>query len=95
MIKHIYLIKLKDRRQASMVAEKLMTLKEHVPELYDLEVGIDFKGADTSYDVAECCTFLNEDDFIRFGTNPYHEHIRQFLKTVQQSIAKVDYTTAE
>lgn len=93
MIKHLYLIKLQDHTQASIVAEKLKTLKEHVPELYALEIGIDFKGDANSYDIAECCTFLTKEDFLAFGANAYHESIRQYLKSVQAATAKVDFET--
>lgn len=93
MIRHVYLIKLKDRSQAGIVAKKLRTLKEHVPEIYELDVGIDFKGADNSYDIVEYCTFKTKEDFEAFGVNTYHAGIREYLKTVQESTAKVDVVT--
>lgn len=93
MVKHIYLIKLKNRSDAPEVAEKLRTLKQEVPEIYELEIGVDFKGADNSYDLVEYCTFRSMEDFRRFGANAYHEGIRQYLKTVQLETAKVDIMT--
>ena len=95
MIRHIYLIKLKDRDNAHEVAERLRTLKDHVSELYELQIGIDFKGADNSYDLVEYCTFKTMEDFRRFGENTYHEGIRQYLKTVQTATAKVDIITED
>ena len=95
MIKHIYLIKLKNRADAPEVAERLQTLKREIPEIASLEIGIDFKGAENSYDLVECVSFRTEADFRRFGENAYHEGIRRYLKTVQLATAKVDFLSAQ
>ena len=49
MIKHIYLYKLRDKSQAGEIAAKLMTMKDHIPSVYDVETGIDFVGAGSSF----------------------------------------------
>ena len=95
MIKHIYLIKLKNRTDAPAVAERLRTLKREIPEIASLEIGIDFRGAENSYDLVECVSFRTEEDFRRFGENAYHEEIRRYLKTVQLATAKVDFSSVE
>lgn len=91
MIRHIYLFKLKDKAKLQEAADMMMTLKEHVPYMTDIEVGIDFKGADNSYELCELCTFENREDFERFGTDPYHGKIREYMDGVREIGIKIDY----
>lgn len=91
MIKHIYLYKIKDPSKKEEVVAKLMSLKNHVPEIFELEVGMDFKGADNSYEICEYVTFRTMQDFLAFGKNEYHESIRQYMSSVQKSSVKIDY----
>ncbi|MCD8105294.1 MAG: Dabb family protein [Lachnospiraceae bacterium] len=56
-----------------------------------MEVGCDFKHAGNSFDLAEICEFETMEDFIRFGKEPYHEEIRQFMSSVSDRGCKIDY----
>ncbi len=91
LIRHIYLFTLKDKSKAKEIAAKIMTMKECVPYLKHIEVGVDFKGAENSFDLAEVCTFDTMEDFIRFGTDPYHGEIRSYMETVRETGIKIDY----
>ena len=90
MIKHIYLLQLKDRMMADEVMEKLLTLKEKIPYMLDMEVGMDFKGDKNSADIIEVCCFKNREDFLAFGADPYHAEIRNYINGVASGI-KIDY----
>lgn len=91
MIKHIYLFKLKDKSRLQEAADRIMTLKEKIPYMVDCEVGIDFKGAENSYDLCEICVFRNREDFLRFGDDPYHGEIRTYMDSVRESGIKIDF----
>lgn len=91
MIRHVYLIQLKDRAMAGEVAEKLRTLQDNVPSVERVEVGIDFRGAGNSYDLMQMCEFKNRSDFEAFCTDAYHEQIRRYMATVTKASWKVDY----
>lgn len=91
MIKHVYLYRLLPKVNRPEVAEKLKTLKAHIPEIHDMEVALDFKHAYNSYDLIESCSFLTMEDFLAFGKNEYHESIRQYMATVQECGVKIDY----
>lgn len=94
MIKHIYLFKLKENVSPDEVAEKLMTLKDHVPEIREIEIGKDFKGASNSYDLCEYITFDSMEDYEAFGKNEYHDSIRKYMSKMQEIGVKIDYITA-
>ena len=91
MIRHVYLIRLKDRSRAQECAEKIRSLRQHIPELHRVEVGLDFVGAPVSYDLIEICEFLTQHDFEVFTDHPYHAEIRKYIAAVKQDAVKVDY----
>lgn len=91
MIKHIYLYKLKDKAQAEEIAAALMTMKERIPSVYDVETGIDFVGAGSSFDLMELVVCRDMADFRAFCTDPYHDKIRAYMKDKFTEGYKVDY----
>lgn len=95
MIRHVYLIRMKDRSRAQECAEKIRSLRQHIPELHRVEVGLDFVGAPASYDLIEICEFLTQHDFEVFTDHPYHAEIRKYIAAVKQDAVKVDYLVPE
>lgn len=91
MIKHVYLIKLKDFSRADEAVKTLATLKDNIPEIHRMELGKDFIRAGVSYDIIEVCEFLSEEDFEIFTNHPYHDEIRKYISSVKEDAVKVDY----
>lgn len=91
MIKHVYLYKLREDVSKQAVADKLMTLREHIPCISHMEVGFNFKPAENACDLIECCEFQTLEDFHSFSADAYHEEIRQYMKTVVACGVKIDY----
>lgn len=94
MIKHVYLYRLKDKAQASEIAQKLLSLK-NIPEVKDVEVGIDFVSTAKSFDLAEIVSFRNRIDFEAFCKNDYHNDIRSYMADKYTEGYKVDFITGE
>ena len=91
MIRHIYLIKLKEDADVQAAIDKMMSLKEHIPYMKAIECGVDFKGDSNSWEVCEMCTFENREDFVKFGADPYHAEVRKYMANVIEEGAKIDY----
>jgi len=91
MIKHVYLYKLKADAHPDEVVQKLLTLRERIPQMAHMEVGLNFKPAANAYDLIESCEFRTMEDFRIFGADAYHEEIRQYMKTVVEHGVKIDY----
>jgi hypothetical protein len=91
MIRHIYLIKLKEGADVQAAIGKMMSLKEHIPYMKAMECGVDFKGDSNSWEVCEMCTFENREDFVKFGADPYHAEVRKYMANVIEEGAKIDY----
>jgi hypothetical protein len=92
VFRHVYLYKLKPDVDPVQVKQKLMTLCA-LPSVYHMEVGLDFKHAQNSYDLIEDCFFKTQEDFLEFEKDAYHETIRQYMAGVQQAGVKIDYET--
>ena len=91
MIRHVYLLKLKDKSKIPEISAKLLTLKEKIPYMLAMEVGTDFKGDSNSWDMAEVCTFATMEDFKRFGADPYHAQIREYIGSLREDGVKIDF----
>lgn len=91
MIRHIYLFRLKDKNRAREAAEKMLTLREHIPYMTHMEVGFDFRGNSNSYELCELCEFASMEDFKRFTDDPYHAGIREYMNGLVDTGVKIDY----
>ena len=91
MIKHVYLYKLTDRALAREAADRLLTMADQIPSIHSVEVGIDFIGADASYDLFELVCCATQEDFHAFCIDPYHDEVRAYMKTIVEKSCKVDF----
>lgn len=98
MIKHIVLWKLKevaecgDRVQnARKMKHDLEALKTKIPQVRHIEVGINSIPSDASYDVALYSEFANVQDLELYQKHPEHLKVAEFVATVRERRAVVDY----
>jgi len=98
MIKHIVLWRLRDEaggRPKAENAERLKAaiegLRERVPGIRHLEVGVDFEGSAAAWDLALYSEFDTLEALDAYQVHPEHEKVRQFVAEVTQERAVVDY----
>ncbi len=93
MVKHIVFFKLKDKNPEveKELQEKLLSLKDHINLLKDIEVGINFKESERAYDLALVTVFENEEDLAAYATHPYHLDVLKYIKTVISDTKVVDF----
>ena len=92
MIKHIIMIKLKDRSEQAKneTKDKLLSMDGKVTMMRSFEVHLDFIGSERSYDVFLCCTLDDEQALEDYQNDPYHCEIKAYIKTVAESVIAVD-----
>lgn len=94
MIKHIVCFKLKDNREMekNKVKELLLSMKENMSTVIDIEVGCDFLASERSYDVILQVTLADKEALDVYQNDEYHVNtVKSYMhKTAQSSIA-VDY----
>jgi len=93
MVKHIVFFKLKNKSSEveNELKQRLMSLKEHIDIIRNIEVGINFKESDRAYDVALITAFENEGDLNTYATHPYHLEVIKYIKTVVSDTKVVDF----
>ncbi|MCM1113984.1 MAG: Dabb family protein [Clostridium sp.] len=95
MIKHIVCFKLKENSEemCTKTADILKSMKGNVPQLMDIEVGIDFLHSPRSYDIILQVTLENADKLNEYQNDPYHCNIvKKHMHAVMESSVAIDYT---
>jgi len=96
MITHIVLFKLKDRSMESLEKARniLMGMENKIPELKHIEVGIDINNSEISYDIALLTKFESLKDLKAYQNNPLHLEVAEYVFSVEESLAVVDYESS-
>jgi hypothetical protein len=98
MIRHIVMWQFRDEAEGVLRAEnlrqakeRLESLKERIPEIIDLEVGIDITRGTQSYDLALTTVFEDVEALARYQEHPDHVNVVGFLRKVHRGRTVVDY----
>jgi hypothetical protein len=99
MIKHIVMWKLKevaecgDRIQnARKMKHDLEALKGKIPQIKHIEVGVNSIPSEGAYDVVLYSEFASEQDLQAYQKHPEHLKVADYISTVRERRAVVDYT---
>ena len=93
MITHIVFFKFKDGHPENIAKarEMLLNLKGKIPQLLHLEVGVDVLHTERSYDLALVSKFNSLEDLQAYQIHPLHVEVAEYLATVREAVAAVDY----
>lgn len=92
MIKHIVCFKLKAGESAEKAAEILNSMKGKVPEIIDMEVGVDFLKSERSYDVILQVLLKDRAALDCYQNDAYHcSVVKEYMHKVRESSVAVDY----
>lgn len=93
MLRHIVFFKLANPTPEVLNETKdvLLSMKGKIPELLDIEVGIDVIRSERSYDVALTTTFESLETMNAYQVHPIHVEVGRYIASVRQSAVAVDY----
>jgi quinol monooxygenase YgiN len=98
MVKHIVVWKLKDdaeegskKDNALQVKRLLESLKNEIPGVINLEVGIDFSVTATSGDIVLYSEFADRAALEAYQAHPSHQNAAQLVRSVVSERRMVDY----
>jgi type II secretory pathway component PulM len=95
MLRHIVLWKMKEsvtkKKEMHQIKSLLEALKEKVPEIVELEVGIDITHDDASADIVLNSLFKNKEDLIQYQQHPEHVEVVKGLRVLTTEKRVVDY----
>ena len=98
MIRHIVMWNLhKNARgltradNARYLKQRLESLPASIPEIVDLEVGLNFNTSDAAADVVLHTTFHSVADLQKYQQHPDHQEVAQLLREIAGNRRVVDY----
>ena len=92
MIKHIVCFKSKEGTDVEKTKEILLSMKGKVPEIKDIEVGVDFLHSERSYDIILQITLENEAALNDYQNDEYHcSVVKKHMHAVRTGSIAVDY----
>lgn len=94
MIKHIVCFKLKDNSEEMLSKTKLvlMSMKDNVPTVKDIEVGVDFLHSPRSYDIFLAVTLESREALDEYQKDTYHvEVVKRHMHAVMESSVALDF----
>jgi hypothetical protein len=95
MVKHIVMWKIKDGFNKDeiyeQIKEKVLSLKEFIPEIKHIEVGRNITASINAYDVVLYSEFGSKEDLDTYLVHPEHVKVADFIKTVISDRKVVDY----
>ena len=85
--------KFKEDQHENMLVfkERLLALKGQIPEIRDMEVGININPSERSFDAVLVSTFDSMEALRSYSVNPLHVAVSDFCKTIRTQSASVDY----
>lgn len=94
MIKHIVCFKLSDNSEENCLktAEILSSMRGNVPQIIDMEVGVDFLHSQRSYDIILQVTLESPAALDEYQADPYHcGVVKKHMHAVMESSVAIDY----
>ena len=93
MIRHIVMWKFKEDQRENMLVfrDRLLALRDKIPEIREMEVGININPSERSFDAVLVSVFDSMDALKSYSVNPLHVAVSDFCKTIRTQSASVDY----
>jgi hypothetical protein len=98
MIKHIVMWKLaptaenkSKNENATTIKVMIEGLKQFIPQIHKIEVGINFNDSDTAYDVVLYSEFKTAADLEIYQEHPEHKKVAAFIGKVRTARVVADY----
>lgn len=91
MVKHIVFMKFNNFSEATIVKNQLLTLPAIIPQMKEMEVGIDFARSKRSFDLALTVVLNNTDDLNIYAKHPEHLKVLEYINSVKLDVVAVDY----
>ncbi|MDE7231224.1 MAG: Dabb family protein [Oscillospiraceae bacterium] len=93
MIRHIVMWKFKEDQHDNMLLfrERLLALRDRIPEIREMEVGININPSERSFDAVLVSSFDSLDALKSYSVNPLHVAVSDFCKTIRTQSVSVDY----
>ncbi len=92
MYRHIVCFGLKqcEKNKAEEAKQKLLSLAA-MPEVKNIEVGLDDKKSERSYEIALIADFDSKEDYEIYDKHELHQPVREFMHGIMEKAVSVDF----
>jgi antibiotic biosynthesis monooxygenase (ABM) superfamily enzyme len=80
-----------ERENMLIFREKLLALKDEIPQIRSAEVGIDISGSDRNFDAVLVADFDTLEDLQTYLENPKHKAVSALCRDIRLERTAVDY----
>lgn len=98
MIKHLVFWKFKPeangrsaRENAVLLREQLLALKQSIPQILEIDCGVDFNASPAAFDFGLHTAFASKEDLEIYQRHPEHLKIKELVGQITADRAVVDY----
>lgn len=94
MIKHVVVFKLKEATEenCTKAAEVLLSMRENIDYIHEIEVGTDFLKSPRSYDVYLSVVLENREMLDVYQKDPYHcDVVKAHMHAVTEKSVSIDF----
>lgn len=91
MCKHVVLFKMHEKHRMSELRELLLTMKDKVPQIQTIEVGLNFTIRENAYDVSLIIETLHPKAIGEYLLHPYHQEVVAKINVMCSNVCAVDY----
>ena len=98
MIRHIVMWKLEDEAGGATSAQNALAIKQQleelqaaIPQIRELEVGLNLQASDRAMDMVLITTFDGSADLATYRDHPRHQAVVAFIRAVVSETRVVDY----
>ncbi|NIQ03364.1 MAG: Dabb family protein [Nitrospinaceae bacterium] len=93
MVKHIVMFKLKEKSDDNLkkLVSALEGMRGKIDSLKHLEVGLDFKGSERSYDLVLTTHFENRQGLEAYSKHEVHQPVIELARALCSNTVVVDY----
>lgn len=91
MIKHIVLFKVNNKSKIEEAKEKILSLKNDIPQIIDIEVGSDINFDKTASDFGLITILKDKKDLEIYASHPKHLEVIKFIKTIATERKAIDW----
>jgi len=95
MIKHIVLFKVNNKEKIEEAKKRILSLKEKIPEIIDIEVFTDIGFDKTASDFGLITTLKDKDSLKIYAEDKEHLKVIEFIKTIAIERRAIDYEIKE
>jgi len=91
VIRRISMWQLKNGDDAEEMKEALLSMKDNVSSLSDIEVGVNISTHKSAYDFVFVGTFADKEALLEFELDEFHASVGRLVSTLRDSRVVVEY----